>query len=31
MQHNRADKAEADDCRRSRQQPGHSALGGEKC
>ncbi|KAI4538327.1 hypothetical protein MG293_011730 [Ovis ammon polii] len=30
MQHNRADKAEADDCRRSRQQPGHSAHSEEK-
>ncbi|XP_052507102.1 synaptonemal complex protein 2 [Budorcas taxicolor] len=30
MQHNRTDKAEADDCRRSRQQPGHSTHPEEK-
>uniref|UniRef100_A0A4W2ECX2 Uncharacterized protein n=1 Tax=Bos indicus x Bos taurus TaxID=30522 RepID=A0A4W2ECX2_BOBOX len=30
MQHNRTDKAEADDCHRSRQQPGHSTHSEEK-
>nr|XP_014338832.1 PREDICTED: synaptonemal complex protein 2 [Bos mutus] len=30
MQHNRTDKAEADDCHRNRQQPGHSTHSEEK-